>query len=454
MNFASSIRLLCVITVLVACNDSTETPNYKYEIAFRYHAGHMIFTDLPVEFYFSTTPFIENNGKVFVWSFGDGSTSDKSSEHLYDKPGIYTITLTSENKILADTVIEVIPKPPIMGSPNYHEEGVFFYQDENSNYVVLCKDCSESQFSVGVMTEHFEMKELKQLPNTQHWFFEYASTSRNGFLVPMPPTAIEISNDGTLVTQSSISPGNSFSPTDVLPTENGYKIIGEASGNVVLCEVNQILETQVIKSVKVFDPSSIIPHVYFEDPEVIRIHQTDQDSVGFMNMMVQNLDGTMLLKQLYPYDLGMASFKFQNGYCLFGYDDETFSAGGYIYNFSITDINGNIISTTKVVLSTGDDQATSVGPPIKFIERGEFIYAFFGTMQVLKLAKTGQVLWQKTFATTYDRFRSVIVNKQNNFVMMGEHHYDSETHQFTESFGARDIIFIELDEDGNYLFAK
>jgi hypothetical protein len=125
------------------------------------------------------------------------------------------------------------------------------------------------------------------------------------------------------------------------------------------------------------------------------------------------------------------------------------------YYFSLTDIDGNIMSTKEISAPADEQPITSNKLPyVGFIERDNFIYVFFGYMLVVKLTKTGDVVWLKSFATEHDRFRSVIVNNKGNFVMMGEHHFDAQKQQYTDYDGERDLIFIEIDENGNYLFKK
>lgn len=95
--------------------------------------------EIPVQFSSSTDPSFN-----FQWDFGDGNTStQKSPNHVYNSPGVYTIRLIASDNNCADTLtipsfITVLPSPIASFSPlkivvpGYDSE--VFFTDNSKNY--------------------------------------------------------------------------------------------------------------------------------------------------------------------------------------------------------------------------------------------------------------------------------------------------------------------------------
>lgn len=104
MKRISLILVLCVITVLLVASyfvylNPTTKKNVKPEALIelkKEEAGELIINQGD-SIYFSAKNSTDKDGNIekYSWDFGDGSSSDNvDSEHTYDEPGVYNVSLT------------------------------------------------------------------------------------------------------------------------------------------------------------------------------------------------------------------------------------------------------------------------------------------------------------------------------------------------------------------------
>ncbi len=108
------------------CSNTDFVTITSYPLPTAEGAADLIFGNVPIQVNFSN---VSANATEYFWDFGDGSTlmtfDPSLVSHLFDEPGIYTVTLTASNGICYDVwtiQIEVLPPmeviPPNIFTPN------------------------------------------------------------------------------------------------------------------------------------------------------------------------------------------------------------------------------------------------------------------------------------------------------------------------------------------------
>ena len=158
------------------------------------------------------------------------------------------------------------------------------------------------------------------------------------------------------------------------------------------------------------------------------------------------ISGETIFEREYEPSYAGKSFQIDGGYICIGIlTDDTGVFRSYVY--SMLDKPGNLLWTTHNPWPTTYEQNLEQYP-LQVIYNNGFIYIFYGEMHGIKLDSKGNILWLKRFTFPHDQFNSVMMNRNQNFVLLATHR-DIDGDAIEDDKG--EVFVIEIDTDGKII---
>jgi len=241
---------------------------------------------------------------------------------------------------------------------------------------------------------------------------------------------------------------------DIVETETGYLAAGFKFSETNLALINFDKSFEVISEYSLnIQEEGYLPTSYILEPEG-RIRLLYYENSGAdpraRKMALRHLDGDRLTEKNFDIDKPVSkSISLPSGTFYYGTYSGEYS-GPEEYTFVKTDVAGNEQWSFRFPIGLPYYGYQHDGR-IEAHEVGDFTYIFFDVMRVAKISKTGELVWLKQYGTSHDSFNSAIQNASGNFVMLGSQQFDYDEHSYTTDYLKRDLVFMEIDLNGNVI---
>lgn len=432
------------LLAVISCNeeDNPSPPFEEVKMSFVRHGSGDLFANHPIKMY----PFPQNSSReayTYKWSMGDGAESSESTPtHTFTSPGIYTVRLTVNLKYYKDSTVVIHPKPLMIGEKNTKNVGKFIYS-QNAGYQILY--FQEFDSKIVTLSETHNILETKPIKLDNSSTLSQMLINSEGNLVGLDDQLWQIDPNGHVLWQKSAADA-SMMQSNLIESEDGYYFFnGFFKGNdhvVILKHVDDsgtLVEALEVGNSRGWEP------IYgeFEQPDIVRLHYVND--AGKPVIWKGKISGETIFEREYESSHAGKSFKIEGGYlCIGVLTDENDVLHYYVY--TMIDEQGNVRWTTYNPWSTYERYWKQY--PIQVIHRDGYNYIFYGEMNGVKLDSNGTILWLKRFTFLRDRFCSVTVNKNQNFVLLGTHcDLDGDAIEDDDS----QIFVLEVDEDGKII---
>ena len=441
---------------MTGCIEEPTVQRKEMSIAARQPGTDFIYAGLPINFVVSPENNFWNESLSASWTFGDGTTATGLSlYHTYFFPGQYHTTLFTESpQSSADTMLRVLPERNRVGQRNASENGKLISEDPTSGYRIVHtwnKNSSADDWKFLAVTSLFDSIKTNGLPFETYADVHKMFINSDGNLVAMEEFLWEIDKSGGVINKS-----NSYTDLllDIIETETGYLGAGYKFSDKLLTLVEFDRSFKIISEDQLdINEDGFLPTSFILEPgERIRLiyyEQSDAEQRA-RKMVLRQLDGTRLVERNFGVDEPVSqAIPLPSGTFLHGARYVEYS-GPAEYIFVKTDDAGNKRWSFRF----------SIGQPyfgyihdarIEALEAGDFTYIFFDAMRVAKISSAGELLWVKQYGITDDTFNSAIRNSRGNFVMLGAQQFDYDGNNYTTEYSKRDLVFIEIDLEGNVI---
>lgn len=381
---------------------------------------------------FGTTEFI----------FGNLENAEPGTYfHVYEQPGQYNVVVAyDDGTTIADTTIVIHPAIRTLGIKTDRRDPLFIKQSATDYQVVfdLLTDFSPGhQAGMYNVSSDFFVTGTIQFDglNTSPTEMLAALTSTGNLAVydGFPGYSEYQKADGGHIYTQALSPRFPDVRTLTVLSDKTY-IAWDSSGYRRLTVINPNgMEIRSFQVMKVPDNTTTPGYFSFTNTENLISFFNSTGGSKKTNLFVHDYAGVLKLEKTYDFHI-FGVYPVANGYILV-----TSSAAGTNTEVKKTDLLGNILWTIV------DDDAVGKS----FFNADGNTYSFQGKfMNGVKIDPQGNIVWKKSFATSGDTFKSAVLNKDGNFVLVGSRTIDPvDPESSPEDY--RDVIIMEIDKDGN-----
>jgi hypothetical protein len=445
---------LAVSLITTSCmEEDSEPKGQSLSINVTQAGMDYLFAGLPISFRISPENYSYNDAWSVQWYFGDGNTATSNGlYHTYYFPGTYKVTALTENPHTSlDTLLTVLPERKRIGESSASENGKYLYENPNGGYNVIHTwnaGSSSDTWKFLQVTSSFDSAKTEPLafgsyPNVKKMF-----VNSRGNLMILEENLWEFDRSGAVINKG----WNTNFLLDIIETENGYVAAGyQTTTTLKVIRFDSDLNVIDEKTLDIHEEGFVPTSFALENGGRIRMMYIEDSLSEFRltKMVLRQLDGERLAEKDFEIDEPVTySTPMSSG---------TLYRGISVVNSPVqfpehllvkTDLDGIEEWTIRISI-TDPNFGYQHDSEIDVQEVGDHIYIFSSALMVAKMTKTGQLLWHKQYGTGYDTFNSVIRNSRGNFVMLGSQQFDYATREYTNEYWKRDLVFLEVDPDGN-----
>jgi hypothetical protein len=296
----------------------------------------------------------------------------------------------------------------------------------------------------------FDSVRSAEIPFSAYSTVADAFRNNNNNLVVLNELIWEIEYSGKVVKKVNTG-GGAWTPRCGIQTTNGYQFAGwQFQGKIHVARFNADLEKTTETDIDVTREGHYVTNFYLESEDILRLHYVkDTGSENPPHTLVKmNVSGAVLLEQSYSEDCPIgSSFRLTSGYLLAGIRTINYGSEA-TYVFTKIGHAGNVEWTATSPQESSYPQYIHSGA-IRVIEHNSFIYVFFDNQKGMKISHAGELIWSRRFGISADTFNDALMNETGNFVLLGSHQFDYSKFEYTTDYHKRDLVLIEIDQNGN-----